>query len=627
MKRVVLLILCFWAILVGGLAQKLTVEKMTASPMDLSASQYRRMDLAGEACALVKVQLTAKEVGFEGNVIQPVEYKGGEYWVYMTKGSRELRIKHLAASPAFLPCHINFADYGISGVEPLTTYELTILTGEKMQKLIIDYTPTNAIVVVDSKPYQSNGHLELMLPVGTHDYQIVAMGYDTVEGSVKLNTSSPSTIKLTATQQQTTNQTVKTVQPSIPVAQKTEIKPAEDPEIKGKTAAQIRSLGYDYQNGTSGKAKDYAKAMKYARIAADRGNTDAMVDVGNMYRLGYGVEKNLAESVKWFRKAAEQGNAVAQFNLGYSYVSGNGIEKNPTEALMWYRKAADQGIAKAQTILGLYYHQKGETAQAKEWYELAAAQGEEEAKKRLSELEKLSPVKSQTPDPQPSSATSSASEKSIETITVGSVSFNMIRVEGGTFQMGATSEQGGDAYDNEKPAHPVTLSSFSIGETEVTQELWKAVMDSNPSKYKGKKHPVENVSWNDCQEFIRKLNAKTGRQFRLPTEAEWEYAARGGRKCQGYKYSGSNTIDDVAWYSNTTQYKGTRDVKTKKANELGLYDMSGNVWEWCQDRYGNNSRVIRGGGWDCSARGCRVPSRGDRLPDNVMISLGLRLAQ
>jgi formylglycine-generating enzyme required for sulfatase activity len=214
-----------------------------------------------------------------------------------------------------------------------------------------------------------------------------------------------------------------------------------------------------------------------------------------------------------------------------------------------------------------------------------------------------------------------------EMITVGSVSFNMIRVEGGTFQMGATSEQGSDAHSNEKPAHQVTLSSFSIGETEVTQELWKAVMGSNPSKYKGKKHPVELVSWNDCQEFIRKLNDMTGKKFRLPTEAEWEYAARGGKKSLGYKYSGSNAIDDVAWYTNTTKDKGTHDVKTKKTNELELYDMSGNVWEWCQDRYGNNSRVIRGGGWDCSARGCRVPSRGDRLPDNVMISLGLRLAQ
>ena len=386
-KPLLLLIVCLMALTLH--AQELTVKEMKATN-DLSASQYRRKDLAGEACALVKVQLATMGATFEGNVIQPVEYKSGEYWVYMSNGSRELRIKH----PSFVPLHVTFSDYGIKGVQSLTTYDLTLLMPQgaatvQTQKLIIDYTPTNAIVVVDSKPHQGNGHLELTLPVGTHDYQIVAMGYDTVEGSVKLNASSPSTIKLTATQEQTTNPTAQPVQPSTPVAQKTETKPAEDPEIKGKTAAQIRSLGYDYQNGTGGKAKDYAKAMKYARIAADRGNTDAMVDVGNMYRLGYGVEKNQAEAVKWFRKAAEQGNAGAQYNLGYSYVSGSGIEKNQTEALKWYRKAADQGIAKAQTILGLYYHQKGETAQAKEWYEKAAAQGDEDAKKQLSELSKV----------------------------------------------------------------------------------------------------------------------------------------------------------------------------------------------------------------------------------------------
>ena len=249
-KCIILLIHCFLAVL-GLSAQELTVKEMK-STNDLSASQFRRKDLVGEACALVKVQLTAKEVGFEGNVIQPVEYKGGEYWVYMSKGSRELRIKHLAASPAFLPCHVSFADYGISGVEPLTTYELTLLMGEKTQKLIIDYTPTNAIVVVDSKPYQGNGHLELTLPVGTHDYQIVAMGYDTVEGSVKLNSSSPRTIseKLIATQQQATNLTLH------PVNQQSTIQQPSDKK-EGMTTVQMFRSGMDSDavNGNSDREK------------------------------------------------------------------------------------------------------------------------------------------------------------------------------------------------------------------------------------------------------------------------------------------------------------------------------------------------------------------------------------
>ena len=227
-----------------------------------------------------------------------------------------------------------------------------------------------------------------------------------------------------------------------------------------------------------------------------------------------------------------------------------------------------------------------------------------------------------------------------ETITVNGVSFTMVPVEGGTFQMGATSEQGSDAENNEYPVHSVTLSDYYIGETEVTQELWEAVMGSNPSQFSGyPQRPVEWVSWNDCQEFITKLNQLAGKNFRLPTEAEWEYAARGGNKSKGYKYSGGNTIGNVAWYTDNSGSR-THDVKTKQANELGIYDMSGNVWEWCQDwydSYSSNSQtnptgpssgylhVLRGGSWDSSARGCRVSYRGGDYPDYRFKYLGFRL--
>lgn len=227
-----------------------------------------------------------------------------------------------------------------------------------------------------------------------------------------------------------------------------------------------------------------------------------------------------------------------------------------------------------------------------------------------------------------------------QTFTVNGVQFTMVAVEGGTFTMGATSEQGSDAWDDEKPAHKVTLSDYYIGQTEVTQALWEAVMGGNPSRRIGDNLPVEQVSWNDCQVFIQKLNQLTGKQFRLPTEAEWEYAARGGRKSRGYKYAGGNNIGSVAWYGGNSG--GTHPVATKQANELGVYDMSGNVWEWCSDWYGyyyywSSSqsdpqgpssglfRVNRGGCYN-SAEACRVSVRSGDYRGGRRDNLGLRLS-
>ena len=224
--------------------------------------------------------------------------------------------------------------------------------------------------------------------------------------------------------------------------------------------------------------------------------------------------------------------------------------------------------------------------------------------------------------------------------TVNGVSFEMVRVEGGTFTMGATAEQGSDASEDEKPTHQVTLPSYYIGKTEVTQALWQAVMGSNPSDFKGSNLPVENVSWEDCQTFIRKLNALTDKNFRLPTEAEWEFAARGGNFSRGYKYSGSNTLSHVAWYADNSADK-PHPVATKAPNELGIYDMSGNVYEWCIDWYGDYSssvqcnptgpdsgsdRVHRGGSWFSLPRNCCVSFRFSNTPSDGSDCIGLRLA-
>ena len=260
-------------------------------------------------------------------------------------------------------------------------------------------------------------------------------------------------------------------------------------------------------------------------------------------------------------------------------------------------------------------------------------------KKTTSAPKKTTPAAKTHSSGKPRSATAGMSQAQKDRIIQNLIN-NMVYVEGGSFMMGATAEQGSDALDNEKPAHQVTLSSFSIGRYEVTQEEWQAVMGSNPSEFKGSRKPVEQVSWNDCESFISKLNSITGKNFRLPTEAEWEFASRGGIKSQGYKYSGSNNLNSVAWYYDNSG-NTTHDVGLKSPNELGIYDMSGNVWEWCSDWYGNyssssqtnptgsysgSSHVLRGGCWGDDARYCRSAYRDGITPSFSIYFLGLRLA-
>ena len=464
--RLTVVMLCMMCA-VSTWAQKLTVESFGMIQGDLSARTHERVDANKMPCGLVKVQLAAPGATFDatGFVIGNVERRGSEYWVYMNQGSYLLQVD----CPGFLPLNINLHDYGLKdGIQGKVTYKLVLVMPNtsavpKTQKLIINYTPANALVLVDSKPYQGNGHLEIPLSVGSHEYQIAAMGYVMAEGTVKLSEEAPRVINET---------------------------------LQRSSSAQ---------------------------------NTAT--------------------------EDSQQANPVS------SIAPANIIQTSNT----------------------------------------------------------------------PSSA------DGIETFTVNGVTFNMVRVDGGTFQMGSNDSE---AFYSEQPIHQVTLSGYSIGETEVTQALWEAVMGSNPSNWKGSSLPVERVSWKDCQKFITRLNQKTGRTFRLPTEAEWEFAARGGNKSRGYKYSGSNNIGEVAWYEDNSGSE-THAVKTKQSNELGIYDMSGNVWEWCQDWKGDysssaqtnptgpssgSSRVLRGGSWYFTTGYCRSSIRISYSPAYRISFLGFRLA-
>lgn len=221
---------------------------------------------------------------------------------------------------------------------------------------------------------------------------------------------------------------------------------------------------------------------------------------------------------------------------------------------------------------------------------------------------------------------------------------DMVFVEGGTFLMGSEDNE---ALDREKPVHEVKLSSFYIARVPVTQALWKAVMgeDNNPSYFKGDRRPVETVSWEEAKKFINELNERKNRNYRLPTEAEWEYAARGGKYSKNYKYSGSNQLKEVGWYRDNS-HRETKEVGLKLPNELGLYDMSGNVYEWCLDRYSGSyyqdclqggvadnpsgpvegsRRVFRGGGWFSAPRLCRSTFRDYGVPGFRYDYIGFRL--
>ena len=229
-----------------------------------------------------------------------------------------------------------------------------------------------------------------------------------------------------------------------------------------------------------------------------------------------------------------------------------------------------------------------------------------------------------------------------EKFTVGGVAFEMVAVEGGTFTMGGVELPNMPARDNELPLHDVTLDSFKIGRTEVTQALWEAVMGSIPYGNQGPDYPIGNVSWYDAQAFIRQLNALTGRSFRLPTEAEWEYAARGGKKSHGHPFAGSRYPQGVAQYGYDDMR--TRPIARYFANELGLFDMSGNAWEWCQDRPApyeaeaqtnptgpvetavGDVRVMRGGSVATAADKCRVSNRSEFFASRFRTTIGFRLA-
>ena len=589
MRKILLSFFMLFAIKSTVFAQKLKVESFKLASNDITAQSHPRKDLNNLNCALVKVGIALDGVKFDGSIMGEPIQKLGEYWVYMPKGVAMLQVLH----KNYTPLMVNFYDYDVGKVESGMTYILTLSkpsgstepadAGGNFYALTV--TPKNAVVTIDGnqQTVSTDGEYSAMLPYGSHTYKVEAGGYISKSGSFTISNSDMTPINVSlVSAMATVSVTCPTPAVSLYVDKKSVgMIPWTGSLKEGMHLVEVKKDGYRSQQRTINLSQQQKLDVAFTELAAIQGNLSV-----NYKPFGADV-----------------------------YIDGNKIGQSP------------------RVFNGLLVgNHKVEIK--KDGY------GTESKQVNILEGQTATLAGMLSTNTTVSTATGSTLSGNTITIPVkNGISIDMVRVEAGTFTMGATAEMK-EPYDDEKPTHRVTLTNdYYIGKYEVTQALWQAVMGNNPSSFKGDNLPVEQVSWNDCQKFISQLNRITGKTFRLPTEAEWEYAARGGNKSRGYQYSGSNNLSDVAWYTDNSGYK-THTVGTKQPNELGIYDMSGNVLEWCQDWYGiyssssqinptgatsGSDRVNRGGSWLYDARDSRSSYRYEIMPNCRIGSLGVRL--
>ena len=601
MKRFALLIFFFFSIY-GGFAQSISVKSFQALPMDMTASSLegKRIDQNGEVAALIKIVTTETGFTFEAGALGIVDsqQRNGEVWVWVPRASRKITILNQKFGV------LRDYRYPIE-IEAERTYEMVLETKAapepkpddnmvRQQYLIFQITPPDAVLEVDDQLWPvADGTARKFVNFGNYTYRVQAPNYHPDAGRVTVD--DPNNKKIVTVNLRPNFGWVEVrggnAEGAMVYVDNAYVgkAPCKSEALKSgeHTVKIIREMYAPYTERVT--VSDNETTTLSPKLAADFARVTLTVDAdaeiwvndekkgnrtwtGNLASGSYRIECRMdshesSVTIKDITNTMD-GQIITLVAPRPIYGSLN-VESTPDFAKIYIdgQPMGETPNFIAQMIIGSH-----ELKLTKEGYDdyietITLAKGErKQVKAVLNKIEVQQPI----------ATTTSTSED--QTFTVNGVSFTMKLVEGGTFQMGATSEQGSDAYNSEKPVHSVTLSNYYLGETEVTQALWNAVMGSNPSYFEGDALPVEQVAWNDCQEFIRKLNQKTGKNFRLPTEAEWEYAARGGKKSNGYKYAGSNDIGSVAWYTNNSDSK-THPVKGKSPNELGLYDMSGNVWE------------------------------------------------
>ena len=594
MKKLYLIILSVFAFLNTAMAQELMVKSFVLAPTDITAQTEGRKDLNGDACALVKISFVGDVADVEGNIIKPLVRRNNETWAFMTQESRQMKV----ITKDYLPLMVTFGDYGIEKLQSNRTYVLTLAKPSGAQEPVdaggnfyaISVQPKTAVLWIDGiqQEVSSDGEYSAMLAYGSHTYKVEAGGYISKSGSFTIGKGDMTPISVSLVSALATlSVSCPTPAVSLYVDKKSVGSLPWNGSLKeGMHLLEVRKDGYRSLQKTIQLAQQQKLDVAFDALSAIQGNLSV-----NFKPFGSDV----------YVDGVKVGQSPRVFNG--VLVGNHNVE---------IRKSGYATSRQTVTI------SEGQTASIS------------------------GSLTSSTSSSSANTLSSSGSSLSGNALTIpvkNGISIEMVKVEAGSFDMGATPEMK-KPYDWEKPVHRVTLTNnYYIGKYEVTQALWKIVMGSNPSNFKGDNLPVENVSWNNCQKFISKLNKLTGKSFRLPTEAEWEYAARGGNKSRGYLYSGSNAIGDVAWYEGNSSFM-THAVGTKQPNELGIYDMTGNVWEWCQDWYDSYSsspqtnptgavsgsyRVDRGGSWNCLARSCRASCRDRCTPDYRNNSCGLRL--
>ena len=589
-----LLFLLFVLHTIVAFAQELTVKSFKLAENDISAQTQPRKDLNDRNCALVKVQFVGTISEVEGNVVKPLVKHDNENWVYMPQGSRQLKI----LTQSYLPVMVTFADYGVEKLESNRTYVLILVKPSSQNEPVdaggnfyaISVQPRNAVVTIDGiqQNVSSDGEYSAMLPYGIHTYKVEAGGYISKSGSFSVSSGDMTPISVSLVSALATiSVTCPTPAVSLYVDKKSVGNAPWSGSLReGMHLVEAKKNGYRSQRKTIQLSQQQKLDVAFGELIAIQGNLSV-----NYKPFGADVYvdgKKLGQSPRVFNGLLVGNHQVEVRKDGYAT----------------NKKSVMISEGQTASISGTL---SSNTASSSNGYASS------------------------------SSVSSGGNEISIP--VKNGITIDMVKVDAGSFMMGATSEMQ-NPYGDETPVHQVILTNdYYMGKYEVTQALWQAVMGNNPSRFKGDNLPVESVSWKDCQKFISKLNKKTGRKFRLPTEAEWEYAARGGKKSRSCQYSGSSNIADVAWYKDNSGNK-THPVGTKQANELGFYDMTGNVWEWCQDWYysyvsssqtnprgavSGSYRVYRGGSWYYNARCCRSSYRYCAAPDCRYYYLGLRL--